>query len=282
MKYIISLHKFMNLILTSQDDLASLNIREKLLSLENWKKIGTFHNFPVYKSDRYYLVHIKVEKIRAEGIDMEIKKSLGIDFGTIIVASKHRSASNMKSLTVHPIGNWSVAEAGGKDYTVVPTNPYLMTEALRLLKKNRVSDYNVSFEATHHGPYLETPTFFIEIGSTEEEWKDDKAGEAIAKTILALEEKRYPAALGFGGGHYVPRLTDVALEYKISFGHMIPKYAVDNINERMIEDACRKSQNCRIAYIHRKGLNSSQRKLVESILDKIGVKTVSSKELEKL
>ncbi len=272
----------MNLILTSQDDLASVNIREKLFSLEKWKKIGIFHNFPVYRNDDYYLVHIKGPKIYAEEIDREIKDKLNIKFNTIVVASKHKSKSEMRSLTVHPIGNWSRADYGGKEHCVVLANPYLMTEALRVLKKNSIPNYNVSFEATHHGPYLETPTFFIEIGSTEEEWKDDRAGEAIAKTILEIEEKKYTPALGFGGGHYAPRITDVALKYKISFGHIIPRYAIEFIDEDIIKRACKKSDECKHAYLHKKGLKGEEREKVRKILENLNISILKSGDLEKL
>ena len=270
-----------NLILTSQDDLASMNIREKLLCMEDWKKIDVFNGFPVYRNERFYLVHIKGPKIHAEGIDREIRSRIGIEFDTIIVASKHRSASEMRSLTVHPIGNWGKAEAGGRDRTVVPTNPHLMTEALRILKKYQFGDYNVSFEATHHGPYLETKTFFIEIGSTEEEWRDDRAGEVIAKTILEAEERRYPVLLGFGGGHYVPRITDIALKYRVSIGHMVPRYAVEYIDEEIIKMACERSF-CDGAYIHRKGLKGPERSKVKDILQSLGIKIYESGELDPL
>ena len=272
----------MNLILTSQDDPASLNIRTNLFSLDGWKKFGMFNGFPAYKNEMYYLVHIKGPKIYAENVDKEIKIKLGIKFENIIVASEHKSKSKMKSLTVHPIGNWSVAEYGGKPRCVVVTNPHLMTQALRILKRNRIEGYNISFEATHHGPYLSTSTFFIEIGSTEEEWMDDKAGEAIAKTILELEEVKYPPAMGFGGGHYMPRVTDVALKYRISFGHMVPKYAVQYLDEDIIRRACEKSDNCKMAYIHRKGLKGEERNKIRNILEKLGIKVVSTKDLEKI
>ncbi len=270
-----------NLILTSQDDLASMNIREKLLSMEDWRKVDVFQGFPVYENERFYLVHIKGPKIHAEHVDEEIRRRLGIDFDTIIVASKHRSASGMKSLTVHPIGNWGIAEAGGRDRCVVPTNPHLMTQALRILKKYQFDDYNVSFEATHHGPYLETKTFFIEIGSTEEEWRDDRAGEVIAKTILEAEEMRYPALLGFGGGHYVPRITDIALKYRVSVGHMVPRYAVEKIDEDIVRRACENSF-CQGAYIHKKGLKGPERSKVREILERVGIKIYESRELEEL
>jgi len=272
----------MDLILTSQDDLASLNIREKLLTMDNWKKVGVFQNFPVYKSERYYMVHIKGPKIYAENVDRDIREKLGIKFENIIVASKHRSKAELRSLTVHPIGNWGKAELGGREKCVVLTNPHLMTQALRILKKNQIEGYSVSFEATHHGPYLETPTFFIEIGSTENEWRDEKAGEAIARTIMEVEERRYAPALGIGGGHYMPRITDVALKYQISFGHMIPRYAMGFIDEDIVRRACKKSDDCQIAYIHRKGLKGEERRKIENILSSLGIKVVSSKDLQEL
>ena len=44
-------------------------------------------------------------------------------------------------------------------------------------------DYKVTMEATHHGPLIEKPCIFIEIGSTEAEWTDRIAGFVVAKTI---------------------------------------------------------------------------------------------------
>ncbi len=276
-----SLSTMKNLIITSQDDLASMNIRANLLAMDKWKKISVFNGFPVYENSKFYLVHIKGPKIHAEYIDEEIKNKLGVDFDTIIVASKHKSASQMKSLTVHPIGNWGEAEAGGQSRNIVLTNPYLMAESLRILKKYRFGEYNVSFEATHHGPYLSTKTFFIEIGATEEEWRDDKAGEVIAKTIFEAEEKRYLPLIGFGGGHYVPRITDIALKYKVSIGHMIPKYAIEKIDCKIIKKACEKSF-CQGAYIHKKGLKGPEREKVRKILSKLGIEVYDSKKLEPL
>jgi D-aminoacyl-tRNA deacylase len=46
--------------------------------------------------------------------------------------------------------------------------------------------------------------------------------------------------------------------------------------------ACEKSDNCNSAYIHRKGLKSEPKKKVLSILEKLGIEVVTSKDLEKL
>ena len=81
--------------------------------------------------------------------------------------------------------------------------------------------YIISAEATHHGPVdMKTPCFFAEIGSTKEQWSDKEAGEAVARAIMALQPEELPVFLGFGGGHYVQRQTELIFESAIAFGHL--------------------------------------------------------------
>ena len=44
-------------------------------------------------------------------------------------------------------------------------------------------EYDLTLETTHHGPVLSTPTLYIEIGSTESQWKSSAAGDAWASVI---------------------------------------------------------------------------------------------------
>ena len=43
-----------------------------------------------------------------------------------------------------------------------------------------IEEFEVTLETTHHGPLLDTPTLFIEIGSTEEHWGRTDAAEVWA------------------------------------------------------------------------------------------------------
>jgi D-aminoacyl-tRNA deacylase len=202
----------MRLILTSKEDEASMNILDKLLKKKDWETLGNFEGNPCYVHGDLVIVTINTYHLYYDNIDLVVKKKLALSPEVIIVASKHRSESGMSTLSVHPIGNYSKAEFGGKERQLVPSCPGMMTNALRILSrkaKDANLDYQVSFEVTHHGPYLGTPTFFIEIGSLEPQWRDEKAAEVIAETILETENADYPVALGIGGGHYAPRLTDV-------------------------------------------------------------------------
>src|SRR5207237_2734243 len=130
----------------------------------------------------------------------------------VVYLSKHRSESGRPSLTVHPIGNPGAAEFGGQPETLVPSAPRWMTAALRGLRHaGRALGYEVTFRGTHPGPYLTSPTFFIEQGSTAREWGDREASRAIARVVIDLRPLNAALAIGLGGGHYVPRPTDVAL-----------------------------------------------------------------------
>lgn len=239
---------------------------------------------------------INDRKIMHENLDKEIQNELGVNLNLAIFLSRHTSKSGKSSLTTHPVGNYGKAEFGGKERTLVESSPIVMTQILRNLKKNATKeklDNQVCFEVTHHGPYMSTPSLFVEIGSDEEEWGKKKAGNVIAKSILELLEtyhsnkeflKDVPVIIGIGGGHYAPRFTDIALEKKVAFGHMIPNYHVDagNIDGEMLEMALKKTPNVKGVYIHRKGLKKPQIRKYSNWFENRGIPTISSKELEDL
>ena len=273
------------LLVASKSDLAGMNIYDKLLGLDEWEDAGVFEESGVCKLRDFMLTTIAEHQLYRDGIDKSFREKTGIPVSCVVYLSKHRSESNMKSLTVHPIGNFGKAEFGGKEKTLVPSMPNLMTSTLRALKKEAKAaslDYNVSFEATHHGPHLGTPTFYIEIGSSEPEWKDEKAATAITKALLGAPEEKYTVAIGVGGGHYAPRITDVALGNKIAFGHILPSYAVDGIDDSMLEQCLEKTKNAKLAYLHRKAMKKPDIRRLEEWFEGHGIKVVREEELEKI
>ena len=212
-------------------------------------------------------------------------KALGARPSLVIFASRHKSASNMRTLTIHPIGNFARAEMGGKDRTLVPAAPHEMTMALKeLVKRAGGLKYQVSLEATHHGPYLQTPTFYIEIGSDEEAWREPEPASVIAETIFSVltsEIPQHEIALGVGGGHYVPRITDVARQKKISFGHMLPSYAFEEgLWHDMLENMLRATPGATMVYFHRKAIKTPVLREMEAWFRERGIQPVSSKDLE--
>ncbi len=275
----------MKAIIVSKNDTASLNIFQHLLKMRDWTEQGHFHKNPLYYHEDFCIAVINDEHIFHDDLDKELRNVLKDEIETMIYASRHRSKSGKRTLTVHPIGNYNKAEFGGRPQCLVPSPPHLMTEALRVLAQKRKEldlDYAVSFEATHHGPYLTTPTFFIEIGSDEKAWVDEAAGKAIAETILETKPQYHPVGIGIGGGHYSPRITDVALERKISFGHIIPTYALPTLSPQMMDVVLEATPQAELAYFHKKGMKSAEYRHYKEVIMKRAIKPVRSADLEPL
>ncbi|HJJ72139.1 MAG TPA: D-tyrosyl-tRNA(Tyr) deacylase, partial [Methanocorpusculum sp.] len=103
----------------------------------------------------------------------------------IIVVSRHSSVNPVPVLTVHPPGNFGDAQLGGNSKELGLTSPAWMKAVLCNHAKFVPEGYRVSYEITHHGPTdFPAPTFFVEVGSTEKEWNDEKSYTAAAKSVL--------------------------------------------------------------------------------------------------
>ena len=182
----------MNLIISSEADTASINLRDRLLEMADWEEDGSFDNRPMWSLTKDYgrfcvkgtrLVTIEKLHIYAEEIDKDWEKKNNKEIHNIVFLSRHKAASGRPSLTVHPIGNWGSAEYGGKEAEISGAAPEWMTGLLLKIKENRIPGYDVCFEATHHGPLLEKPTMFLEIGSSESEWENYEPAKALIKSL---------------------------------------------------------------------------------------------------
>lgn len=192
----------------------------------------------------------------------------------IIVASRHKSESKMPTLCVHSPGNFNDAKYGGKEKCLSIAPAFYIKKAIFDLKREReknlsLSGYDVTLEVTHHGPTLNLPIMFVEVGSSEYQWNDLNACETTARVIKQLcstgseieNEKgrslKPKTAIGIGGNHYASKFTKILLNEEIAFGHIMPKY---NFNEEMIEQMVSKTiPKPEIALIDWNGLNGEQR-----------------------
>jgi D-aminoacyl-tRNA deacylase len=287
------------LIVSSSRDPASYNIKKELLRQSEWEEIDTFFENPVYSHSNMKdvnIVTINDRKITHENLEKEVDEQLKIKAKQIIYISRHNSKTGDPTLTTHPIGNYGKAEFGGKSRTLVKSSPKLMTHLIRILKKNAEQAklyHNVCFEVTHHGPFLSVPTLFVEVGSNAEEWVKQEPASAVAKSVLDLLNQYHyeedlpgdiPVLVGIGGGHYAPRFTDIILEKKAAFGHMIPAYHVKagNIDGEILEKSLEATPNVKGVYLHRKSLKKSQVTEYRKWFENRGIPSISSKELEDL
>jgi D-aminoacyl-tRNA deacylase len=156
-----------------------------------------------------------------------------------------------------------------------------MTSALRSLAKNAKGlEWDVSFETTHHGPSVATPTFYIEIGSYEGLWERKDAAEAIAKSIMSIKDEGHPIVVCAGGGHYAPRFTEIALSRKVSIGHMAANYALEQLDDGMIRQMAERSGGAKMVYFHRKGMPKPAYRELGERFASCGLREIRSDELE--
>jgi len=182
------------------------------------------------------------------------------------------------SLTVHAPGNWGKAEMGGRKGELDIAAAAMIKSGLNELNKKVAEEklkYDVIQEATHHGPYLEKPCMFIEIGSSESAYNDEKAGKVIAATVMKiLESSEYnvTTAVAIGGMHHTPNFKDIQLSTNIAIGHVCPKYRLGELNAEQLQQAIDKTwpKKAELVIVDWKGLGENKEK-VKRLLDESGV-----------
>ena len=263
-------------IVASSKDPAGVNIRNNLLELYNFKKINeNFDNNEIYEFSEFENIKVKLYLVSSDLVYSEnIDKRINADF--MVFASKHRSKENTPSFTVHSIGNWGAANLGGKEKELCPCSAVLMKNMfIELNNAAKDSGYEITMEATHHGPFVITPSIFAEIGSTEKEWNEKKNGEIIAKSIMngiKNENKNYRIASGLGGTHYCANFNKIVMKTDIALSFVCPKYAISDLNEDLLNQILQKTKE-KIDFIllDWKGLGQEKGRIVE-LLNKLNVK----------
>jgi D-aminoacyl-tRNA deacylase len=262
-------------IIASKKDPASMNIRSHLIKSFSRTKIN-FDDEAVYNYKNLKLYTIQQELVHYESIDKEINA----DF--FIFISKHQSQAAIPTLSVHNIGNWADNKVGGKKNTLVYTSALMINKAFLVLNEvGKDSGYEIVYEATHHGPFLDKPTFFIEIGSTKKEWLDEKAGAIISDTLLKClfqNNNQSDVVIGIGGLHTCPEFNKISLRNKIALSHICPKYMLSSLNKEMLEEAIEKTvEKVEYVLLDWKGLGSEKQRIIDILKElKLDYKKTSS------
>ena len=266
----------MILIVASTKDLASTNIAHQIMQHYKFEEGSElFHQNPIY------LKKIERREVRLVFINEEITNTQFIaNFFTpqlLIFVSRHSSAKGIPTLSVHTPGNLDKAELGGipKKVSVAPANAMKDTLLEMVKAKEEMKlDYEVSYECTHHGPSLDVPTMFAELGSSPKEWRDLRAAEAVAHATMTAVSKgsSYPAVLGVGGPHYNPKFTKIALTTEKAFGHIIPKYAVSAVNAEMVRQCAERTvENVETVVLDWKGIKGQDKDKLVRALSEVGL-----------
>jgi D-aminoacyl-tRNA deacylase len=263
------------LIAASKRDTAAQNISRALIRLKNFQP-ATGSSDGVLQSGDVLLKNVDSDGIYTESLDVNEKVE------AVIFASRHRGELGEPALTVHSTGNCTGrAEFGGKPKSLSLTDATRIRAALLALDAAREAwklNYAVTLEATHHGPTeLGVPTLFVEIGSTETQWNDQQAAEAVAEAIWtsATAPSLGKIAVGFGGGHYCNKQCVALRKNGYAFGHIFSKYFFEDYDERVVRMAfSRTIGECRTAVIDWKGMRGPDRAKLLDVLNKMNVEIV--------
>jgi len=267
----------MAVFVASKKDTAAMNIAEKLLANHGFKETQeTFDGNPIFSKtlrneETVKLIFVEQDSVNTQSTPFPHSTSL------LVFLSRHKSLSGTPTLSVHTPGNLSKAELGGLPRTVSVSPANAMKEALKAMKQAQVEmglEYEVSYECTHHGPSLNVPTMFAELGSSEKQWSDPEAAEAVARGALAAASASvvHSAVLGIGGPHYNMKFTRKALETETAFGHIIPKYAISELDLEMLRQCVAKTvEPVEKALLDWKGITGTEKNRLLGLLATIGM-----------
>ena len=263
-------------IIASKSDTAGMNMAEEL----------TKHNLSVY--------YVEQESVYEEKICGKVSGDI------LIFISKHRSEQGTKTLTVHPVGNFHEAKFGGQPEKLSPAHSFFLKHIFKILNKKATSaglgeKHKISLEVTHHGPYLEKPAIYIEIGSSETEWKDKQAGKVMADVVKeAIETFNEDAdvdagadadwipCIGFGGRHYPHAFNKIQLNTNYAVGHIMPEYALPLTQDILDQMLSKTLPRPKLALIDWKGVGKSeQRKQIIKLLEKNNIEYIRTSKIEK-
>jgi D-aminoacyl-tRNA deacylase len=263
-------------ILASTTDPASRILADALVEEEGFKSTGiSLLGNPLYQKDSYLLARFDGVIVRPPPLDQYFNPQ------AYIFLSRHSAESGIASLTAHTPGNFSAeAKFGGEGKKLARADPSLLKNYLIALSRHReeVKDYEITMEATHHGPTsLQKPVLFVELGSLEKHWADKRAASVVGRALMeSLREKAIwsKTAIGFGGTHYPEKFTRLLIEGDLAFAFVAPKYALEYIDEEMVGQMIQCSTApVRYAALDWKGLGSHKEKVL-SLVRQYGLEEV--------
>ena len=219
----------------------------------------------IYRGKYFDLLIIPTPAIYADWLEEKFS------YDGFIFLSKHAAESGVLALTCHSTGNFSEAKFGGNNRQVAIPHPHIQKSYLQKLWQNRndFSEFQITIEATHHGPTdLHKPSIFIEIGTTEKQWNDSILCNSIAKIVVEImksEQKSNPVAICFGGTHYPDKFTQEVIHGKFALGTVIPKHALDFLDEELFSHILDRNNMAKTALLDWGGLGQNKQKVLDML-----------------
>jgi D-aminoacyl-tRNA deacylase len=149
-----------------------------------------------------------------------------------------------------------------------------------------LSDFDVTVEATHHGPTsMKTPLLYVEVGSTEVEYNNDFAVLAVVNTIMNIclynEDKIITPSICFGGGHYATRFNELMEMTNVAVSHILPKYHREHLTPEIVTQMIEKTkEEIKWAIIDRSSLNATLIQIIKDVCSTKGIEVVKARDVK--
>ncbi len=262
-------------IVYSKLDAAGTNMAEFIAKSYEFEAVENEKNLR-YRGEAASIYEVDTLPFQADMAD-------GFECDHLLFLSRHKSEADVDAFTTHSLGNWRPsADFGGKPKQLSAASPLLMLSALIKIRDTAPS-VDKTYEATHHGPLLKTPSLFVELGGSDRMIGDKTAAATVAKaafaavTDMANEEVDYQkVAVGIGSNHYPQKFSELAVSKGYAFSHIMPKYAILNedgsSNLDVLEQALDRSEpKPELAVIDWKSLSSIMKEETIKKLNEIGL-----------
>ena len=263
-------------VVASSTDLASATLAKSLINEQGFQPTGvSLLGKPVYQKGSLLLAFFEGMIVSPPNLDEFFNPQ------AYIFLSRHSAESGIASLTAHTTGNFTdEAKSGGVARELGRSDPSLLKNYLSSLskRKERVGGYEITMEATHHGPTsLQKPVLFVEIGASEKHWGDAKAAAVVGEALIeSLTERTIwsKAAIGFGGTHYPERFTKFVIEEDIALSFVAPKYVLEHVDDRMVGQMIqRTTTQVKYALLDWKGLGAHKEK-IRGLVSQFGLEAI--------
>ncbi len=247
---------FMDLLVAFKNDPAGHN-------MANFISEGMKDDGDIFRGKKFDLVEIDSPAISADWLDEKY------DYDAFVFLSKHAAESGKLALTCHSTGNFDESKFGGNDKEIAIPYPDFQKQYLRNLwnVNESFSDFEITIEATHHGPtHLKKPSIFVEIGTTESQWNNESLCSSVAKLVVDTYEQptiSFPFAICFGGNHYSEKFTKEVLFGKYGLGTVMPKHALEFLNPQLFEHLIIQNQGAKTALLDWKSLGKYKQPLLD-------------------
>lgn len=228
------------LIVSTLTDPASINILESLSKRSCWNEMikGSVWQARSTFGSKVYLWMQEKPLLGLDRIDQTFASDIYPNdepIGDIIFLSRHAAASGIASLTVHPIGiPWQseCSRSGGIPGRCSPPSFRISSLYRALLHQTKLKGidgkYQVTLEATHHGPHADIPACFVEIGSTEEVWPVKEAGFNFSYTVNNSSRELVDPNVPFFAGEL---WADILIDHLGLLDSELPLLPLDGVDD---------------------------------------------------